>query len=73
MTGLPLEVVLERVLPLLPACTLLRSRTVCRYGPFTRGRQRASHGPHPADVRGRDAGEVRGRICACVVVGGLGR
>ena len=55
MTELPLEVVLYRVLPLLPACTLLRSRTVCRYGPFTRGRQRASHGPHPADVRGRDA------------------
>ena len=27
---LPREVLLERLLPLLPACTLLRARTVCR-------------------------------------------
>ena len=30
---LPKEVV-ERILALLSACTVLRSRAVCRYGPF---------------------------------------
>jgi len=30
---LPREVVVEKLLPLLPASALLRARVVCRYGP----------------------------------------
>jgi len=73
MATLPREVLLEGVLPLLPACTLLRSRAVCRCGSVVAcwrrsARARPDRATAACDYYGY--GDRRG--CACLVVAGLG-